>query len=336
MINITSDRIARMVQNFKDNVREIELDIDYDHKEQTGKAAGWVKDMESRGNSGLWFAVEFTPEAYKALANREYRYFSPEFADEWEHPKSGVTYQDVVCGGAITNRPFLKDILPINLSEAFALSANPPKQGENVDLLRKLAALLGVKLSEEDGADNEAAVLAALEAKLTEPKPPVDENKPTEDPDKELAKLAETNETVKKLMDDREADRKRLAQLELKERATSVGKKLSDIKSDKLALTPTARDNISALCLTAPNEAYSDRIIETVRETLEKGIVELGERGASRPNGNSRTATQSFDDRVKQIMKEEKLSYTDAAMKASEDSDLADAYLRESVMEEVR
>jgi len=117
-IKIDQERANTFAQNVKDNVRGQELDIDYDHKEYGGEAAGWVKDADVRSD-GLWLLVEWTKRAWALLKDKAYRYFSPEYNDEWKHPKTGATHKDVLFGGAITNRPFLKDIVPINLSELF-------------------------------------------------------------------------------------------------------------------------------------------------------------------------------------------------------------------------
>src|SRR5690348_2984540 len=85
-IDITPERIARFAENVRNNVREIELDIDYDHKANGGDAAGWVRQAEARPD-GLWILVEWTKSAYGKIKERAYRYFSPEFVDEWTHPK---------------------------------------------------------------------------------------------------------------------------------------------------------------------------------------------------------------------------------------------------------
>lgn len=115
-IEFTPERVKNFVRSVEMNVRETELDIDYDHKATTGEAAGWVKQAEARAD-GLWLLVEWTKSAREKIKEKAYKYFSPEFAEEWKHPKTGAIYKDVLFGGGITNRPFLKDILPLNLSE---------------------------------------------------------------------------------------------------------------------------------------------------------------------------------------------------------------------------
>jgi hypothetical protein len=116
-IEFTPERLQRFADSVANQVRDTELDIDYDHKMNTGEAAGWVKKAEVRANDGLYIFVEWTKTAAEKIKEKAYKYFSPEFADEWRHPKTGATYKDVLFGGGITNRPFLKDILPLNLSE---------------------------------------------------------------------------------------------------------------------------------------------------------------------------------------------------------------------------
>jgi hypothetical protein len=117
-IKITPERVKRFAEGVANRVRGQDLNIDYDH--QTGEAAGWVRAAEDRGNDGLWLNVDFTPTARQQLSEKKYRYFSPEYQDEWESPVSKQKFTDVLFGGALTNRPFLKGIVPINLSEAFA------------------------------------------------------------------------------------------------------------------------------------------------------------------------------------------------------------------------
>jgi phage I-like protein len=115
-IEITPERVKRFSDNVNNKVRGTDLDIDYDHKMTSGEAAGWVTAADAR-TDGLYLLVDWTPKARQSIREKAYRYFSPEFTDEWEHPKTSVKYKDVIFGGGITNRPFLKDIAPINASE---------------------------------------------------------------------------------------------------------------------------------------------------------------------------------------------------------------------------
>lgn len=155
-IEFTPERVQQFAANVKANVRGQDLNIDYDHKE--GEAAGWVKDAEARDN-GLWLLVEWTKTAAQKIKEKAYRYFSPEFVDEWTHPSTKQAYKDVLFGGGITNRPFLKGILPINMSEVFAHAADQNNDGGVMDekLRKQIAKRLGLP---EDAAEDQ--VLEAL------------------------------------------------------------------------------------------------------------------------------------------------------------------------------
>jgi hypothetical protein len=119
-LEFTSERLQRFASNVKNKVRKIDLDIDYEHKQDAAKgnkAAGWIKDAEVR-TDGLWLAAEFTETAQKEIKDGEWKYLSPEFNDEWTDA-DGNKYEDVLFGAALTNRPFLKDLLPIAASEDY-------------------------------------------------------------------------------------------------------------------------------------------------------------------------------------------------------------------------
>jgi len=116
---VTPEIAQQYVKNFKDNVRGQDLPIGYNHgedKSKGDKAAGWIQDMEAREN-GLFYKVKFTPTAVEELRNGEWKYFSNETYDEWTHPHSGEKFQYDAAGGTLTNKPWVKDMLPINYSE---------------------------------------------------------------------------------------------------------------------------------------------------------------------------------------------------------------------------
>src|SRR5690348_7674736 len=142
-MNFDASKLNALATSVKEKVRGIDPDIDYDHKQDPAKgnvAAGWVKDAMV-DTDGLKLHVDFTAAATKSIKDKEYRYFSADFVDEWTDPEGGK-HTDVLFGGGLTNRPYMKNLIPVNLSEL--LSEGPPKNdpAEDVDL-KKLRELLG-------------------------------------------------------------------------------------------------------------------------------------------------------------------------------------------------
>lgn len=336
-IEITPERIQRFAANVKAQVRGTDLDIDYDHKAKTDEAAGWVKDAEARPD-GLWLAVEWTKDALTKIKNKAYRYFSPEFVDSWTHPKTKQKYNDVLFGGGLTNRPFLKDILPINMSDVILTGGY---------MLKEIAKLLGLP---EDA--DEQTVTSALQAKLSatpEPTPQPDpqtppQPEPTPEPApqpsadagtqvpvaaSELVKLAETNPAVKTLMD-------RVATLEAATRLSEVTVQLSELTTDKYTIAPVMLEELRTVLVEAP-KALSDKFFATVKNIVQSGIVELGERGFGRADENSgESATKRFTEAVADYTKTHPdVSYAVAAeIVASDNPQLFTEYRNEAFVKD--
>jgi hypothetical protein len=301
-IKFDAERIKRFADNVNNNVRGTELDIDYDHKAMTTEAAGWVKKAEARAN-GLFLLVEWTRDAANKIKSKKYRYFSPEFVDEWKHPGSGATFTDVLFGGGITNRPFLKDILPVNLSELFSEEPKNHQGGNEVDR-KKLCELLG--LPEDSNDDVVSAAIKKLNERPPAPTPPA--NDPT------LVQLAESNPAIKALMERQaETDRKLAetqAALRLSEVLTSVTK-LSEGKN--WAFPAVVLNELPAALIQMP-KTLSDKVVEVLGKLAETGLVQLGEKGHQRQGGENETdPVKVFTEAVGELMKkDDKMSYGEA------------------------
>src|SRR5438477_1465808 len=114
------EHFDNIIRNFNDNVRGIDIAVDYDHgsdKAKGNKAAGWIRALRRVGDK-VQAAVEFTEEAAKEIKDKQWRYFSPEWLDEYTHSDGGQKFNDVLIGGALTNKPVFKGIAPINFAEA--------------------------------------------------------------------------------------------------------------------------------------------------------------------------------------------------------------------------
>jgi hypothetical protein len=146
---ITTQTLTEMKFNFDKKVRGIDTAFDYFH-DSDKEASAWVNDLLLKEDgTELWAAVTWTPQAEKKLAERELRYFSPDFAFQWQDPESGQTFNNVLFGGGLTNRPFVKEMQ--------AIVADETKTGE-------------MNMTELEKAQKEITDLKAQNVKLSEDK----------------------------------------------------------------------------------------------------------------------------------------------------------------------
>lgn len=110
---ITPVTLAEMKANFEAGVRGVDLAVDYFHESDKEAAAWFDRLYLAEDGTELWAEVRWTKRAQTMLGEREVRYFSPDFAFQWTDPESGVTYRNVLFGGGLTNRPFVKDMAAI-------------------------------------------------------------------------------------------------------------------------------------------------------------------------------------------------------------------------------
>lgn len=310
-IAISEDRAKKFADNVNTKVRGIDLSINYVH-DNNNVAAGWVKKAESR-QDGVWLFVEWTDDAASEISQKKWRYFSSEFEDVWEDPK-GVKHKDVMFGGALTNRPFMKNLLPINLSEqtydnAFELIA--AIQGVPVDSLKGGNT---VPLSEEDLKK----IVEGVAAKFAETAP---KNDPTPAPASslldmpELKELAEQNPMVKLLVTHVESQKINLGDSAKALKLAEIESKLKDFDNSKVILTPVARGLAKELAELMPAE-LTENFWKLLTE-MKKGtsfLVELGERAGATVNyGTKKSAYAQLQEVAKRIKGEHKdLTETDA------------------------
>lgn len=140
---VSNDKLENFVKNFKGNVRGIEVATDFEHGADVAKgnkASGWIRDAKVEGDR-LMVAVEPTPVALSELKNKEWKYFSLDWEDSWKSNADGKTYNDVIMGGAFTNRPIAKGMMPINFAEVIGVEPDditfaivPPVENNDDDL----------------------------------------------------------------------------------------------------------------------------------------------------------------------------------------------------------
>lgn len=119
---ISPDIAQKFVENFNNGIRGQEIHSDYEHGEDPAKgnkASGKFIRVEAR-DDGPWALVEFTEEAKKEIDAGEWNYWSTSHWDSWTHPHTGEVHNFVLDGGGLTNKPFVKGMVPLNFSELVA------------------------------------------------------------------------------------------------------------------------------------------------------------------------------------------------------------------------
>lgn len=126
--SITQGHLESMVKNLKENVRGIDLAIDYNHESEK-EAAAWIQGLEvaplEKGGHGLFSEVDWTPPAQKKLRNKEFKYLSGDFTLSYTDPETGKNHGPTLLGAGLTNRPFIK-----NMDAVIQLSETPNDTGE--------------------------------------------------------------------------------------------------------------------------------------------------------------------------------------------------------------
>ena len=107
-----------MRKSWIDNIRRIDLAVDYSH-ETDQRAAAWFKGVElSEDGEELWMIPDWTKDGAKSVGEKEFRYISADFQFNYRDNESGINHGTVLLGAGLTNRPVIKGMTPaIQLQE---------------------------------------------------------------------------------------------------------------------------------------------------------------------------------------------------------------------------
>jgi phage I-like protein len=263
---ITPSDIAQFVENANAGVGLVEGDktipINYGHASYD-KASGWMPGLyASDDGQALLTDPEWTPQAAQGLAEKEWKYISPEFNPRswpWEDPEEEFHFvNNVLTGAALTNIPLFKKLKPVMASRVVKASDDPKNNNEGGDM--DLATLRAKKL--EDLKEDEKAFLAEHKAELTD-----DERKAFELEEAETAEAKEAREQAEKDAADKEAADKAAA--EEAERVEAARKGNVSISASKLAkLEADAKRGVEAAQKLLTNEMTT-----VVEASIKQGSV---------------------------------------------------------------
>jgi len=300
LFEITKEKIANYIKNFEANVRGLvdengnpQIDTDYDHKKRTDKASGWIKGLsvKNEGNE-LWAKVEPTSDAKVAIKNGEYKYFSPEFTDEYTDPETNRTFKDVLLGGALTNRPFIKGMSAVSLSESQSAGCdiylltdgegeqdpenNQRKDGvSTMDAIKELAELKGTHAGTVKELTEAKTTIAKQEKDIADNKKKLDEAQAT------IKEMKDAKE--KEIADAKEKEVKSLMEIAIKEGKVKPAdtKEIDGKKGFLLKLAETdiesAKETVSRLPKILDDEAKGDSGAGMDDDASKTGKKELSE-----------------------------------------------------------
>ena len=109
----------QLKDNFDQRVKDQHVFTDYEHgldPAKGNKSSGELLEVEVK-DDGLWGFVKFTPTAKEEIEAGEWNYWSTSHYDTWTHPHTEEKYSYVLDGGALTNKPYVKGMIPLNFSE---------------------------------------------------------------------------------------------------------------------------------------------------------------------------------------------------------------------------
>lgn len=114
---ITTFDVTEFKMNFDRKVRKgVPITAGHEVMDEK-KAIGWFTEIIDKGQDGLWGKVEWTPEGKTLLQQKSFKYFSPEFFTLYEDPETHEEFRNVLVGGALTNKPYFKQLEAIVMSD---------------------------------------------------------------------------------------------------------------------------------------------------------------------------------------------------------------------------
>jgi len=161
-IEVSNSDLKSMVKNFSDKIRGIDLMIDFSHNSE-GEAAGWINNLAlSDSGDQLWANVDWTPTGKKSLENKSFKYISADFSFNYKDNEKRNDHGPTLFGAGLTNRPVVKEMSPIVLSEGINQLSEVDKMNEE----KKEEKKEEIKLTEMNEAleENELSIEDQLQA----------------------------------------------------------------------------------------------------------------------------------------------------------------------------
>lgn len=134
--SITPAMLDQMVDNFDKRVLGQDVFLDVNHAPGEGAAAKVLKLSVESGR--LRALVAWTPFGVDAVKTKGFTYLSAEYHETWTDNEGRAEHGCVLLGAGLTNRPVIKKLDPIQLSEAEHDHDAPARVAISPQLLKEL------------------------------------------------------------------------------------------------------------------------------------------------------------------------------------------------------
>lgn len=114
-VEIRLSDLKAMVKNHEKKVRKVDSALDYGHN-SGGEAAAWISSLAVDGNT-LFGEFEWVEDGKKAVEAKKWKYLSADFTLDYEDNESRKKFGPTLLGAGLTNRPFVKGMEAVQLSE---------------------------------------------------------------------------------------------------------------------------------------------------------------------------------------------------------------------------
>jgi len=355
-ITITEKVLKEFVKNFKSGVYQEHIPIDAEHETKLSGACGYYKDIKvggPKGEDGLWAQAEWNERGTKLLEEERYKYFSPEWYEEWTDPATSKTYHHLLVGGALTTRPFFKDgsLKPLVASEGFMWAVQNEEGDDKWEEMEKVVEktqpkILKFKIGGTNMGENMVLKLTPEQVKsihagediaFTEEQ--LEEANPPEADVEKLQGKVEMSPEITQAFTEQKAENKRLSD-ELKRATEEVTQMKRDgkrrefrefIKANRAAFQGEVDENVDTLEKLAdhlPEDLFAD--LQAEKHSLHERVMASGIFRQESVEGHApMTAAAEIEAKAAELVKSG-VSKADAMVKiASENPELANRYDKE-------
>ena len=143
-VSITAEKVKQMAENFG-KCPAYEVPVKLGHSDGA-KSPGKVIGVEAKDN-GLEITMSVDTETAKAINDKQYRYMSAEFDEDYHDKKTGERVGAVLLGAALVNQPAHPYVAPLVLADD--IEGNDNNMSELEDLRLQLSDMKAQKAQAE-------------------------------------------------------------------------------------------------------------------------------------------------------------------------------------------